>query len=338
VQKTDADEAEVYRLAAPGSLSTNSASPTLGVKVGTIAEHCPSAFSLSADGTQVLTVQHGSVKVFRGKGDTIASLLTGKNTLVWSDSPGGSGEGADWYPYQSGDILVVSEDKQTFDYDVATGRVLTSGIPSNIGFGNMTVTLDGGPITISSIGAIPAPGDFISPEESAGLDFGTLTATFTSSPTPSLAGYFYFEPPTVDDVPPVPADWLPIPPIPAGRPEQRLFAHFKNRTRGRTVILLETGDAFATDYPVQQVPAWQEQGDPFTETGLAGYSYTDIARVFLGGHVDIVNADEATLLTSAGFGAGLTPIPEPPPSDLRWGALAGGTWSDFATNYSTWGG
>lgn len=338
VQKTDASEAEVYQLATPGAMSTNSAAPTMGVKVGTIGCHCPSAFSLSADGTQVLTVEHGHTKIFRGKGDTIASLLTGKNSLIFSDQPGGSGEGADWFPYQSSDFLVVSEDKQTFDYDVSVGTVTTSGIPSNIGFGTGTVTLDSGPITLSSVGAITAPGDYEDPEESPGLDFGTLTATFSSPPTPGLEGSFFFEPPTVDDVPPVPSDWLPIPALPGGRPERRLFAHFKNRARGRTVILLKTGAAFATDYPVQMVPAWQDQGDPFTESGLAGYPYSQIARVFLGGHIDIVDAAEATLLTAAGFGAGLTPIPEPPPANLRWGALAGGTWSDFATNYSTWGG
>lgn len=210
------------------------------------------------------------------------------------------------------------------------------GIPSNIGFGTATVTMTAGPITITSAGAIPAPGDYISPEESAGLDFGSPVVSF-SSPEPGLEGDFFFEPPTVDDVPPVPADWLPIPALPGGRPERRLFAHFKSRARGRTVILLKNGTAFVTDYPVQQVPGWQGVGDPFTESGLAGYSYTEIARVFLGGHVDIVNSAEADLLTAAGFGAGLTPIPDPSPRTLRWGALAGGTWADFATNYSTWG-
>lgn len=210
------------------------------------------------------------------------------------------------------------------------------GIPSNIGFGAATVTLDSGPITVLSVGAIPAPADYQDPEESPGLDFGVLTVTF-SSPEPGLEGDFFFEPPTVDDVGPVPADWLPIPALPRGRPEQRLFAHMKSRARGRTVILLKTGDAFATDYPVQQVPPWQETGDPFTESGLAGYPYTDIARVFLGGHVDIVNSDEATLLTAAGFGDGLTPIPAPPPRQLHWGALADDTWLNFFNNYGTWG-
>lgn len=338
VQKTDASEAEVYRLGAPGSLSTNSASPTMGVKVGTIAHHCPSAFAISADGTSVITVAHGSTNVWRGRGDNIASLLTGKNHLVFSDSPGGSGEGADWWPYQSSDFVVASEDRDTFDYDVSVGVVRTSGIASTAGFGEPLVTLDGGPILITSAGSISAPGDYEDPEGSPGLDFGTLVATFSSSPTPGLEGSFFFEPPTVDDVPPVPSDWLPIPALPGGRPERRLFAHFKNRARGRTVILLKTGAAFATDYPTQMVPAWQDQGDPFTESGLAGYPYSQIARVFLGGHIDIVDADEATLLTAAGFGAGLTPVPEPPPANLRWGALAGGTWADFATNYSTWGG
>lgn len=118
---------------------------------------------------------------------------------------------------------------------------------------------------------------------------------------------YTFETPTVDDVPPVPGDWLPIPPFPGGTPEQRLFSHFKNRARGHTIILLKTGDAVQIDYPVQQVPAWQEVGDPFTETGLAGYSYTDIARVFLGGHVSVIDEDEAVLLTVAGYGAGIAP-------------------------------
>lgn len=339
VQKTDAAEAQVYDLGPVGSLSTNSASPTEGTLVGTIGTHCPSCFSISADGTTVVTIQHGETEVWRGKGDTITSLLTGRNTRVYLDNPGGSGEGADWFPYQSADFLVISEDKQTFDYDVSVGSVLTSGIASTVAFGTPTVTI-GGDQAILSAGAIFAPGDYLAPEEDPGIDFGIPIVTFETppSPTPSLEGSFYFEGPTVDDVPPVPPDWLPIPVLPSGRPEQRLFAHFKNRARGRTVILLTSGDAFAVDYPTQMVPAWQDQGDPFTETGLAGYAYTDIARVFLGGHIDIVDSDEAELLTAAGFGDGLTPIPEPPPSELRWGALAGGTWEDFATNYSTWGG
>lgn len=336
VQKTDADEAEVYRLGAPGSLSTVEANPTIGVKVGTIGHHCPSAFSVSADGTAAITVSHGLTKVWRGEGDTIDSLLTGRNTLVYTDSPGGNGEGADWFPYQSGDFLVVAEDRSTFDYNVDSGFITTSGIPSKTKFGTGTAaTLDAGPITIFNAGAIFAPGDFDDgdPDAAFGLDFGTPTVAFTP-PTPDVDQTYYFEPPFIDDVPPLPADCFPVPAIPYGTPVQRFFSHMKPRARGRTVILLKTGAAVVVDYPTQVV----DQNEPFVEEGLAGYTYEEIARVFLGGHIGVVDSTEAGLLTVAGFASGLTPIPDPPQRELTWGALVSSTWDDFRERYGTWGG
>lgn len=176
VQKTDASEAEVYMLGAIGALSTNSGAPTIGTLVGTIAMHCPSAFSVSADGTTVVTIQHGQIKVFRGKGDTVQSLLTGKNTLLQTYSATGSWEAADWYPYQSSDFLAIGEEKSTFDADVEAGQIIGSGIPSGVAFGNLVATMPGGAITAFDVGAITSAADYEPPEEEAGINFGTMTA------------------------------------------------------------------------------------------------------------------------------------------------------------------
>lgn len=133
----------------------------------------------------------------------------------------------------------------------------------------------------------------------------------------------FFEPPTVDDVGPVPPDWVPVPPIPFGRPEQRLFAHMKSRARGRTVLLLKAGGCVILDYPTQMVPAWQDEGDPFTENGIGGYLYTDLDRVFLGGHRYEINDAEAVRLTVCGYGSGIT--------YERWGDLSGRAWQSLNT-------
>lgn len=312
IQKTDAAEAQVYDLGPTGSLSTNSASPTEGSLVGTIGTHCPSAFAISHDGTTVLTIQHGEVEIWRGKGDTIQSLLTGKNTRVFNDNPGGSGEGADWYPYQSSDFLVISEDKQTFDYDVSVGTVLTSGIASTVAFGTPTVTM-GGAQTITNAGAIPAPGDYMAPEELPGIDFGIPTVTMSGSPpdsddpdTPELEGSWLFEPPIVYDVPRV---------LPDTRgPAYLLMRHYSPLPRGRSVV--KVGGAYRTlDNPEQSLL------DSATE-------------VYLGGHIYTVTSDVAEELIDAGYS--VTPAPTPPPRVVRWGFLADRTWDDFFDDYRTW--
>lgn len=133
----------------------------------------------------------------------------------------------------------------------------------------------------------------------------------------------FFQPPTVDDVGPVPPERLPIPPFPRGRPEDRLFAHYKSRARGRTVLLLKAGGCAILDYPIQMVPAWQEVGDPFTETGIGGYLYTDLDRVFLGGHKYEITDAEAARLTACGYGDGI--------SYEHWGDLTTRTWDSLNT-------
>lgn len=311
VHKTKSSEANVYSLGAPGSISTNSNSPTTATLVGTIAHKCPSSFAISADGTTVVTVSHGETKVWRGKGDTIESLLTGKNILVWSDQPAGSGEGAGWWPYGSSDFLVISEDKQTFDYDVGSGRVATSGIPTNIGFGTATVTLDSGPLTITEVGGIPSPADYQDPEETAGLDFGTLTATISGSPTdtPDLEGFYEFSPPVTYDMPLI---------LPETRgPQRRLFRHYGNNPRGQSV--LRTAGVYRTVTAPSQLDI-----DQATE-------------YYAGGHIYTITADTAEDLIAAGYADNISPAPEPPGRTLSWGYLAGGSWGDFFETYGTWG-
>ncbi len=106
-----------------------------------------------------------------------------------------------------------------------------------------------------------------------------------------------FQPPTVDDVPPVldgPYPW------PTGPVEYRLFSHYKNRARGRTVILKKDGTCITCDNPVQMVSQDNDQVSVFLEQGLQEIPYTDIARVFLGGHIYYVTDDEAAQLAECG--------------------------------------
>lgn len=117
-----------------------------------------------------------------------------------------------------------------------------------------------------------------------------------------------FQPPTVDDVPPVLAHQAA--PWPRGPIEYRLFAHFKQRARGRTLILLKTGCVVEGpfDWPPQLVNTDPSEGngDVFTEQGLAGIPYTQIDQVFMGGHIYEISDAQATCLTTAGYGAGIT--------------------------------
>lgn len=108
-----------------------------------------------------------------------------------------------------------------------------------------------------------------------------------------------FQPPTVDDVPPVVGD---VPPFPFGGPQVRLFGHFKSRARGRTVLLFKNGTCTVLDWPTQTVNSdpTQGDGDVWTEEGIGGYLYSDIARVFTGGHIHYVTDAEAAALAACG--------------------------------------
>lgn len=112
-----------------------------------------------------------------------------------------------------------------------------------------------------------------------------------------------FQPPVVYDNPPVLED---VPIFPRGTPQQRLFGHMRSRPRGRTILLLKAGPCVAVDYPTQLVPGSPAEGDVWTEQGLAGYTYDEIARVFMGGHVYVVSDAEAAQLVTCGYGSGLT--------------------------------
>lgn len=109
-----------------------------------------------------------------------------------------------------------------------------------------------------------------------------------------------FQPPTIDDVPPVidgPYPW------PTGPIEYRLFGHYRNRPRGRTVILKTDGTCVGPlDWPAQLVSQDNDTFSVFVEQGLAGVPYTDIARVFTGGHIYYVtDAEAAQLLACGGY-------------------------------------
>lgn len=108
-----------------------------------------------------------------------------------------------------------------------------------------------------------------------------------------------FQPPTVDENPPVLRD---VPPFPYGGPEIRFYGHMKSRARGRTILLLNSGSCVTLDWPTQTVNTDPSEGDVWTEQGIGGYTYSQIARVFTGGHVYYVtDAEAAALLVCGGY-------------------------------------
>lgn len=180
------------------------------------------------------------------------------------------------------------------------------GIPSNIGFGHATVTLDSGPITITSAGAIPAPGDFISPEESAGLDFGTAVVTFSDPPEPGV-GPYTFEPPIVYDVPRVLPETFGVP--------FRLMRHYSNLPRGQSVLLIG-GHYVTRDNPTM---------DDLAAAGDEGIGF------FMGGHIYVVSTAVGNQLIADGYTVGTVT----PPRRTTWNDLRATRWSELVT--TTWG-
>ena len=113
-------------------------------------------------------------------------------------------------------------------------------------------------------------------------------------------------------------------PWPEGPVEYRLFSHYKNFARGRTIIIKTDGTCVGPiDNPVQMVSQDNEVMSVFVEQGLQEIPYTDIRRVFLGGHIYEIDEDEAAQLTACGFGAGI--------SYETWGSLETRTWESLDT-------
>ncbi|HYH49648.1 MAG TPA: hypothetical protein VEG38_08875 [Acidimicrobiia bacterium] len=321
IQKTDADQSEVYRIGAPSSLSTNEASPTIGTKVGTIGIHCPSGFSLHHDGQTVLTFQHGQVKVFRGKGDTIESLLTGKNTKVLQDDDvEGSFEGGDWFPYQSNDFLLIGENRMTADYDATEGFATGGGIPSSATFGTATVTMTSGAQTVTDAGAILAPGDYDVNEEEAGLEFGLLSVEEVGwiAPTGIESAAALGEPTVTRDEGP---GFLFSPPIkylqpfvgPEYRgPARRLFRYYDGIPTSTNIYVLVDGT-------VTETQPWDQNL---------------ITKIYFGGHVAEITDTEAQILIDAGYGPYLVTLT--PSTRGTWAAWEGSAWGEL--HGLTWGG
>lgn len=88
------------------------------------------------------------------------------------------------------------------------------------------------------------------------------------------------------------------------------------------MLLLTGGGCAIVDYPAQTVPATQEEGDPFTEVGIAGYTYDQLDRVFLGGHVYDITEEEAERLIACGYGEGVT-------GDPTWEGAEDHTWDSL---------
>lgn len=119
-----------------------------------------------------------------------------------------------------------------------------------------------------------------------------------------------FIPPSAPLVPPV---------LPETRGVQRrLFRHYGPWPRGLSVVFRNG------HYVTVQNPLDEEL-----------QHLTDGVTYFLGGHNYIVDDDIAALLIADGFT--VTDEPTPPLRQLTWGAVAGGTWSEFRMNWGTWG-
>lgn len=105
----------------------------------------------------------------------------------------------------------------------------------------------------------------------------------------------YF-PPTTDDVPPV------LPPDKYGGDltAYRLFAHYKSRARGRTVILKTDNTCVVVDWPIE------ETGSNFDITSIGGVPVAQISRVFMGGHTHSVTSAEQSALQACGAGGTFT--------------------------------
>jgi len=106
-----------------------------------------------------------------------------------------------------------------------------------------------------------------------------------------------FQPPTADEVPPVDSGAHPWPTGPA---QWRLFSHYKSRARGVTVVLKTDGTCVTVQYPAQLTYSENTPASSFAEQGLADIPYSDIARVFTGGHVHYVTDAEAAALLACG--------------------------------------
>lgn len=130
-----------------------------------------------------------------------------------------------------------------------------------------------------------------------------------------------FSPPTVADMSPLTAEKGPeFKTTEEWRMSQRLFRHYKARTRGLSVVKI-SGVYATVDTP--------------TSTQLDAAGGRDGIDFFRGGHIYTVTQAVADALAAAGYTT--TADPTPPPRQITWGSLGGGTWHDFVDDYGTWG-
>ncbi len=105
--------ADVYRLGTPDQLSTDSAAPTIGLNIGSIAHSCPSSFAVNVEGDRVITVSHGRHRVWKGIAGDLDSLINPSRVQQVKDvsGTGNNEEAADWFPHGSCGFQVIAENR-----------------------------------------------------------------------------------------------------------------------------------------------------------------------------------------------------------------------------------
>lgn len=125
VRKRSGGQAEVFDFGPTDNLSASSSSPTVPAEpIGTISHGCPSTLALSSDGRSLLTVSHGTARIWRalGGGSGILACLDGNNELVEQISlPALDGdpvntEAGDWWPYDTCDVVIASESRNSYQF------------------------------------------------------------------------------------------------------------------------------------------------------------------------------------------------------------------------------
>lgn len=93
----------------------------------------------------------------------------------------------------------------------------------------------------------------------------------------------------------------------------RLWGHYRNFDKGRTVILKTDNTCVVVDYPIDETGSQLSGGTPnraganWDVVSIGGVPVADIRRVFMGGHFHTVTAAEQALIEACGAGGTFTP-------------------------------
>lgn len=208
------------------------------------------------------------------------------------------------------------------------------GVPSSAGTGSHTVTPVSGARSVTSVGGIPSPGDFQDPEESPGLDFGTMVMGVAAGGVGAIVSAVAIGTMDVSElgrISPVGIasqivfgtilvthgagpGWVFIPPLRYRNPPilpdtrgaaRRLFRYYDGVPIGANVYVMSDGS-------VTENPA----------------DLNAIVTTYHGGHEIPITDAEELVLAAAGYGPYITPLG--PPVSHTWADYAGNTWGELA--------